>query len=816
MKKTKLLSVLLAVVMIITSFAAAFPALAASNVEKAETLISNFNGIMKRDKPTAKHLAKYNDMLNAYNALSQEEIDNFDVVLFNKLIRTVYEREIVLWKAENDSSSSSQASKASHERAKAVIKMPAYVEYAINLVTSVDNIETKADADSFVEGLKNVSLNAVILAGTYDSSYGNFSKEIAKENGGAFVNTLANKISTFTMAQDEANKPAEVKDGSRPYSWKYPGGESDPDYIAAYEKYLVERKAYSEYMIKKCAFEGEKHYLGALKTIANVVPGFAYVYDIAVAAIDARRAYNETGDITVNAEVKKIYSTLSSEQKAWLAAFSKSVLCEIKVSSTSYGDEYGYNTYKINDLVNFCIDLDGLPAVEEFEKLVASIEKPYTNADIDAVKAAKAKIPSSFEDLVSRETNSKYSDILAAIQPDEISEEQPDLTSYKATDVSYSNISESNAKELANIVIDLVLKAAGVSDAKEFVNTKILTNSTVGSLAKVLYPALADLTTDFIKISPKNLATRLSEDKFAGAVAALEAANEDWEALETKNGDFGFEDGDVEGFIDAVTVMLRSTSIIHIALKFENSLSTYKGTYYGAYEDLIPILEILDLKSVMSSDDYTAYVKEADNRNDAKYRAIIAPIVYLIADFGNDPVNTICDVLPKVAYAIDSNIVNDGVNSLLSKMSMISVGPVDLTTSGVYKILNDNLLAPKGIELSKESFASLLSDLSGCGTAVSKPSVARGHAYRLGIESDRAKSVVVIMTWLLNSASDNKEFVNSLLDMLVTDNNILKSALKLLVGASATFVPKKLIFFLAMIFIHIANIYTSISKVFGR
>ncbi len=817
MKKTKLLSLLLAVVMILTSFTAAFPVFATSNVEKAETLIANFKGIMKREKPTAKHLAAYNEMLDAYNALSQEEIDNFDVILFDKLLLAVYAREIVLWKAENNSTSMSNASKASHERAKAVIKMPAYVDEAVDLATSVSSVTKPAQADALLEKLKTVSPNAIIMAGGYYKSYKNFNYEISKKYGAAFIDTFAKKLSAITQAADSENKPKEVKPISKPNPKKFEGGESNPAYIEGFKKYLESKEANAEYMVKKYAFEGEKHYMNAVKAITDAVPAFSYFYDIAVSSISAKRAFDESGDITVNGEVKKIFSSLSDEQKTWLTAFGNTVLCEKKVNSeTAFGTEYGYNTWNINSLVNFCVDLDGLHYVNEFENTVASVDEPYTNSDIETVKEAYEKIPASFTGSISKEISEKYKKILAAIKPDDISEEQPDLSKYNATNVSYANISEKNAKELADIVVDLALKAAGVSDAKELISTKVLTNGTVLALAKLLYPLFADLTTDLISVTPKTLSNNLKEEKFAGAAAALAAADDDWDAVEIKNGDFGFTDGDAEGFLDAAAAMLRGGSLIHLALKLENSLSASKGTYYGAYEDLVPILEMLDLKSVMSSDDYTAYVKAAENSNDAKFRAILAPIVYLLVDFGNDPINTVCDVLPKVAYAIDSNTVNDGVNALLSKMTLVNVGPVDLTTAGVYKILNDKLLAPKGIKLSEESFAALILDLSGCGTAAAKTSVARGHAYRLGIESDKAKSMVVIMTWLIDSASNNKEFVNSLLDMLITDNDILKSALKLLIGASATFIPKKLVYFLVMVFIHLANIYTSLSKVFSK
>lgn len=815
MKKTKILSVFLAAVMILASFTVAFPVFAASSVENAETLIADFNGIMKREKPSAKHLAAYNKMLEAYNSLSQKEVDSFDVILFNKLLLAVHEREAVLYKAENPKAKDVNA--VAHERAKSVIKMPAYVDEALALYNAANAIKNQANVDDFAALLKSSSYNAVVLAGTYNSASNPFSKTASSEDGASLVALAAKKIATVTQAADKANEPAKPASVSKPKASKYSGGESDPNYIADYKKYLDYKEAYADYMVASKAFAGEKHYLSAVKMIGEAIPEFAYLYEISVAAIAGKRNYNATGDVTKSVEVSKICETLNSTQKAWIEALNVSYAEKTVSNETELGIEYGYSTsFTIEKLVAFCDGLKDLDKLQKYESLVAATEEPYTNADIEAVKAAYQAVPSGILTLISKDTTAKYKKILAAIKPDEVSQELPDLSVYKTTDVSFASLSEKNAKELADIAVDLALKAAGVSNAKELINTKVLTNATILSLAKTIYPYLADLSTDLINITPEMLAIYLKEEKFAGAVAALKAAGDDWEAVSVNNGDFGFEDGDTEGFLDAAAAMLRGCMLIHAALKLENSVNTSQGTYYGGYEDLIPIFEILDLKSVMSSDDYTAYVKAADNSNDAKFRAILAPIVYLLVDFGNDPVNTICNELPKIAYAIKSNIVNDQINTLLSKISLISVGEVDLTTSGFYKILNSKLFAPKQINLSEELFASLVSNLSGCGTAVAKPSVARGHAYRLGIESDKAKSMVVIMTWLLDSASSNKEFVNSLLDMLVTDNNILKSALKLLTGAVATFLPKKLVFFLAMILIHLANIYTSIGKVFGK
>lgn len=89
-------------------------------------------------------------------------------------------------------------------------------------------------------------------------------------------------------------------------------------------------------------------------------------------------------------------------------------------------------------------------------------------------------------------------------------------------------------------------------------------------------------------------------------------------------------------------------------------------------------------------------------------------IVYLVSDVGNDPVNTVLDLLPKLSYAIESGIANTRINSLLSMLpELFGITPVDLTTAGVYKILNDELLVPENITLSEEEFTALIKSSFG-------------------------------------------------------------------------------------------------------
>lgn len=817
MTMKKLLSALMSVVMILTCLTCAFPVFAADDSANVKNLIESFNGDMTAANPTDEDLAAYNEMVSAFNALSAEERENLDVIAFDKLLLTVYDREVAVMKAGG--MSNGNALKKAHEAASQVISMPAYLATAVELHTQASGIKTQANFDAFVESLKAAPANAAVIAGGYYKSYGTFRYSVWNNKYGAeLIFTAADKLSSVTEKADSANKPASPKSVSKPNASKFELGENDPEYIAAYQNYLAYKEAQAQYYADLYAFEFEKHYLPHLKVLTDACPYFSFVYDICKNTVEAKRNFNENSDTAKITEVMAVYNTLSPAQIGWFEAVDgTAAFAEKAVSNvTDLGTEYTYKRYKTVELIDFCVSMEFYHTIQAFNDAVAAADQPYTNADIAAVKLAYNAIPESLQSTIDGAVMAKYKEILAAVGPDDASDEQPDLGAYPETQVSFKDISQENAEMLAEAVIEVILNAADVSDVKELVNTKLIANSTVVALAGLVYPFLSDKTDGLINIVPSSMKQYLTEEKFAGAVKALDAAGDSWDAVKVNSGDFGFEDGDVEGFLDAAAAMLRGAFLLHIALVLENTVDTNKGTYtYGAYEELIEVLEVLDLKAVMSSDEYTKYVNSAEIKNDAKFRAILAPIAYLFVDLGNDPVNTICDVLPKVAYAIDSGIVNTRINNLLSMfLDIIKIEPVDLTTAGIYAIISEKLLVPNGVALSEGEFSALIKDLAGCGKAVSKSSVQRAQSYRMGIESDRAKTIVVLMSWILDVAGNNKELVSKLLDMFV-DNAFLKIALEILVSVSTSFIPRKVIFLLASIFIYFAKVFSDFGKIFA-
>ena len=735
MKKTKLISLLLAAVMLFSCFTASFTAFAAGgNVKSTVSIINSVKGKIDADNARPQAVAKYQAAVDAFNALSDNERENLDIAAFSKLLGAVYTREEYLLRKEGLPTGNGDL----HKKAAEVIKLPAYVEVAATLYTAANGINDENSMNTFLELLKTASGNAIALAGCFDGTY--FGKKASDKECGKLIDLAAQKMSSVTS-----------KEG-----------------------------------------DNKEHYFDALKAIGEANSEAAYAYNTAAAALAAFKEYLSAG-VTESKKFNDVYSSLATNQKTWLGAL----------------ESYSYSNYKLSIIISFVANFDNYSKIEEYKATVENATAPYTNKDIENVKKAYKAVPQVYRDLKLVEQDSKYRSILSAAGKDTPSSEQPDLSAYKVTDVSYKYISEDDASMLADVLVDLVLSAANVSDATELVNTKILTNKTVVAIAGFVFPALEELTDGLIYITPESLSGRLTEEKYSGAAAALEEAYNDWENVNIKSGDFGFEDGDTEGFIDAVTAVLRGASLIHLGLKFENNRNASKGIYYGGYEDFIEIFETLDINVEMDSEEYTAYVKNADNRNDAKIRAILVPIVSLITDFANDPIGVINEVLPKIAYAIDSGIIDYNINNLLEKFSLFgfTIPAVDLTTSGIYNIINDKLLDPKNIRLTEDDFSALIEQLSGCGKAVSKPSKQSDKEYRLAIDSDKSKSVIVLISFVLDTAADNRELVSSLLDM-ANVNPLIRFALTIAISASATFIPRRIAFSLISLFVYLARIFT--------
>lgn len=173
--------------------------------------------------------------------------------------------------------------------------------------------------------------------------------------------------------------------------------------------------------------------------------------------------------------------------------------------------------------------------------------------------------------------------------------------------------------------------------------TGIYTNETVTSLVLMVKDLLAGLGD--IDLKP-----------ILGLVGIDLSA---WDAV-VEGYDWGFADGDKDGFAAALTKALTPfTPILATVLADQDLevLGTVKANGYPGYKTgVIPILESLgcDPADIMAYDDYAAAVK-ADSS--VALSAILTPILNLLEEIYTDPVNKVFEILPNLLYFIN----NDGL-----------------------------------------------------------------------------------------------------------------------------------------------------------
>jgi hypothetical protein len=275
------------------------------------------------------------------------------------------------------------------------------------------------------------------------------------------------------------------------------------------------------------------------------------------------------------------------------------------------------------------------------------------------------------------------------------------------------------------------------------------------------------------ELAPSKIAGWLSEDSFAGAKQKLIAAAQTddstaaFSSIQFENGDWGFENGDAEGFSHAVAAMLRPIAnilhngilVISNILYLPNSVAENGDYKYGAYEKLIPLLESLGLKGVLSSQEYTARFQAAakvskNAQLDALFLPIVSPIVTLVDELQANPLNTMLDLLPRLARTISTNTLNDSLNSFLHSSSLLSGVNIDLSGDAVNAMIDGQKISiglGDNAQLTTTLKAVDWARLAGCGKLVLADSVSAANAYRTLIETNRADAYVVASQYLVKT-----------------------------------------------------------------
>ncbi len=509
-------------------------------------------------------------------------------------------------------------------------------------------------------------------------------------------------------------------------------------------------------------------------------------------------AFNETKDSTQPEAAVAAYEKLNeNELSAIQDVFDGIQAFRYVVTNASNG--YSTSYVSVMNLYKQCKDYADYAKVLEFEAYIAGIKFDEVNNDVVAESAKRYNaLPSSLRPQISGEAMEKYTMIQNMYDPikplvpsrdmfeDEIAAYQPtyvwELKVPGMRPLLSANIAATDALLASLLKTALAYNANG--SLKGVAKYSFFSNQNMSLLLK-LFGVLGPLVEGIAivgsgaaaKMRPSGFVAMIPEEKFTGArekIAALAAENDTYDAYDAitfANGDWGFQDGDKEGFRDALITLFRPLGgLISMVFTMENKTNA-KGDYiYGAYERIIPIFESLGLKGVISSEEFTArytQAKENDKENgasDTTFSALLTPIVNLVEDLMKHPLNTILDLLPRAARAISSGSLNDQVHALLDEMSSLVSGMlgdlnIDLTADGI-----NAMIAGQTISFDIGDFATATitlkaidwAKLAGCGSLKAVISASAANAYRLDIQNGRPETYITVSKYLLKAVFSTK------------------------------------------------------------
>lgn len=745
-------------------------------------LVKSYEGKVSVAAPTEEDLKGYNDILAAYEKLTDEQKGQVDLFMFDKMFHLIldHERQVSMQENPKIPSSDRQHDVNAENAAEKILGNVGYAAHfseAKKLYTVLN--DSKKTLDEKMEAFANATQYARAYADCWEPSYSGFYYKLASSNLGKSFFSLAKEYGKLYLAENPFVEIAPIVP-EKPNAADYPKGESDPAYIESWSRYMAGSKAKAEYDCRKAVHTAACDIKG-VKKVETTAPEFAGLADFMSAAVAAVQAFDK--DSSQLSPAKEVYKTFGNMSTFLQAVVLNNTTMKVYCEPTKYPTYWSIDAKSAKDVYQRCADICQYDKLAAFEAVVKSITEPYNNSDIIKVKEAYDNISFGLWIFVPSEIKAKYKAILACVGPDDPSFAQPDLSIFKKTAVTYpKGVSRAQVEKMLprveSLITDILLPILGVEDGlPALIQNKLYTNATIGEICKALFPMLANVN-KMLTVKPSALAKELKEDKFQGAVAALKATGDKWDALTFANGNMGFQDGDKEGFLDAFAALFRPLSFIKLVLDFENKIDTTQGKYtYSAYEDFVPVFEALDLEGYMSSHEYTLYVKEVEGKDsnmamDARVRPILVPIFNLIDQFANNPIDTLLTVLPKLGFVLKTDLVTKQLSALLSKFRLISITPPDLSAGALF-----DMIAPKlqnldingitiSIQLNKDNFLKFVDEIGGCGNAVAKNSKIRGKAYNLGVEPDKSDTFIVLFRWFYGelTSSDNIKAIQTAVD----------------------------------------------------
>lgn len=813
-KNRKLISVLLAMVMMLSVISAGLVAAAQEAkatkdavVTALEKKINDFEGNAEDNK------AGYDAMIADFQKLTGEQKDSIDVLALDKLTHLMYVYE----KSVAEGSLSVKAQTAAK---KVVETLDSPALNAAQKAVDDGIMKTSGNKiDELVEIYKALPNDlARIMTGTAYSTYGLFYYPVSDGRGNNAFYNVVNRIYT----QMKKDKP--YSGPSRPSSFdktKYPGGSKDPAYISDYREYTLKNYSWEIELVKEsvkkfAADTGISKYADIITFAEKATAALDDFY--ATKSLDKAKtavSYYNTFDLDTQTAVQKLslrgYVTFADKDE----------------TSTSA-------TYcNVSDLFEKVDTIAKYETVAEFEKYIATVKEPYTvKVALEAVEKYQT-VPKSLRSELSDQAKQKIDALTYITLTENPSQEKPDISGYKKTNITYPDgITKEQTLEALpkmNAKVNEIVNALAGSNLKTLITDGVYTNAAIAAVQKKIGPMLGTLGIDG-NVNPSGLlpyiATKNGDGKWIsnyspkwdGAVAALEKVANDtdnWEDVVYINGDW-FIDGDREGFADSFGVILMLSynlkmivnvgSMLFNSLQFENKYNFSSATYEtGSYENIVHIFEAIGIPcrdSVTYTENFNLQTNDTD-RMIARISPIVSDLFAFVEQFAETPVTTLTEILPNVAYALNEGIIDENIHTIIDRIggllgiAGVTLPTLDFTAEGIFNTLgglgiegityeettnsagqpveaNNGILtvtitlsdgSPATLKINEKDFLEYLDEVEGCGEMVAADSICVNNAYKPNIVSDKADTFVTTVRFiyddvLLTNKDTLKEIIN--------------------------------------------------------
>lgn len=263
-------------------------------------------------------------------------------------------------------------------------------------------------------------------------------------------------------------------------------------------------------------------------------------------------------------------------------------------------------------------------------------------------------------------------------------------------------------------------------------------------------------------------------------------------AIDFTDADFGFKNGDKDGFIDALLAALRPITymlagdngilgIAGVKIRMFDSVDA-EGVYGedGIYAMLLPLLEQVGLTDLPTPIEYrTNYYNVRSIDKNLAYDEVLRPIINsafknIIQPIADVPFDGVIDILPRIAYVLNTNMVDDTVKEVIYSTGNTLAGlagGLDLSAKAI-----NNMISGVVINLDENTSIRLKPInwhiLADCATVEAVPSHSNANEYvmlRTGDADSCFSTVFFYIHSIIFADKANYDALRAFLGSVITD-----------------------------------------------